>query len=265
MKVFPLVSVIIPTYNKAQYLKEAIESVLNQTYKNIELIIIDDGSTDNTAEIIKLFNDNRIVYFYQNNKGPAAARNTGIEMARGEFIAFLDSDDFWLKDKLEKQIKFLEENGKVGLLGTGFYKIDENKNVTSKKQFPTDNNLLQKILIKFNPFAQSSVVIRKEVIQKVGKYDESFLESEDYDFWLRIARHYKIANLPECLVMKRFYKENLSPAKDKKQLNFNLKAKKNAILRGQYPKWCYFYLIQLWLFAKTPFFLRRLIRKILKP
>ena len=265
MKIFPLVSVIIPTYNKALYLKEAIESVLNQTYKNLELLVIDDGSTDNTAEIIKLFNDNRLIYFYQNNKGPAAARNVGIENSKGEFIAFLDSDDLWLEEKLEKQIKFLKENNEVGMLGTGFYKIDENKNIIGKKQFPADNDRLKKILIKFNPFAQSSVILRKEVIQKVGKYDESFLESEDYDFWLRIARYYKIANLPEYLVMKRFYKENLSPVKDKKQLRFNLKAKKNAILRGQYPKWCYLYLIQLWFFAKMPFFIRRLIRIILRP
>lgn len=261
MKNQPLVSVIIPTYNKAQYLKKAVESVLNQTYKKIEVIVIDDGSTDNTAEIVKSFNDPRIIYFWKENKGPAVARNTGIKKAKGKYIVFLDSDDLWLKEKLETQIDFMEKNSEIGLLGTGCYEMTDKGKVIGKKIFPTSNEILQKDLIKYNPFIQSSIMTRKEIFDKVGLwYDEKFRESEDYDLWLRIAGNYKIANLPEALTMKRYYKEGLSPAKDKEQLYFVLKAKKAAVHRGQYPKWCYLYLLKSWIFMKIPFSLRKIIR-----
>lgn len=261
MKNQPLVSIIIPTYNKEEYIKKALESVLNQTYKEIEVIVIDDGSIDNTQEIVKSFNNTRIIYIWQENKGAAAARNTGIKKAQGKYIAFLDSDDLWLKEKLEKQVRFLEENPEMGLLGTGCYQINYKREIMGKKIFPTKNKVLQGILIKYNPFIQSSVMVRKEVFDKIDSYDESFSQSEDYELWLRIAKYYKIANLPELLVMKRYYPESLSPSKDREQLFFVLKAKKKAILGGQYPKWCYIYLLRAYLFLKMPFFLRKFIRK----
>jgi len=260
MKNQPLVSVIIPTYNKSQYLREAIKSVLNQTYKNIEVIVVDDGSTDNTKEIVESFNDSRIIYIFQENKGPAIARNTGIKKAQGEYIAFLDSDDLWLKEKLEKQVDFMEKNSEIGLLGTGCYEVTDKGKIIGKKIFPIKNKILQKDLIKYNSFIQSSVMIRKEVFDKVGLYDKSFRESEDYELWLRIAGNYKVRNLAEALTIKRYYREGLSPAKDKKQLYFVLEAKKAAICRGQYPKWCYFYLLKSWIFMKIPFSIRKVIR-----
>lgn len=263
MKNNPLVSVVIPTYNKAQYLKKAIESVLNQTYKAIEMIIIDDGSTDNTQQVVKSFNDPKIIYIWQKNKGPAAAKNTGIKKAQGKYIAFLDSDDLWLEEKLEKQLEFMEKNPEMSLLGTGCYEIDSQGKILGKKIFPKKNENLQKILIRYNPFIQSSVLVKKEVFDKIKGYDENFSESEDYEFWLRVARYYKIANLPELLVMKRYHSENLSPEKDKKQLFYVLRAKRRAIQTGQYPKWCYIYLLKSYLFFKMPFFLRKFIRKYL--
>jgi len=260
MNTNPLISVIIPTYNKAQYLGEAIKSVLNQTYKNIEIIIIDDGSTDKTREVVKSFDDEGIIYFSQENKGPASARNTGIKKAKGKYIAFLDSDDLWLKEKLKRQIDFMEKNSEIGLMGTACYEITDKGRIIGKKIFPVKNEILQKDLIKYNPFIQSSVMTKREVFDKVGLYDENFRESEDYDLWLRIASQYKIANLSEPLVMKRYYRRGLSPAKDKEQLYFALEAKKAAVHRGQYSKWCYFYLLKSWIFMKIPFSLRRIIR-----
>ncbi|OQX17957.1 MAG: hypothetical protein BWK75_07040 [Candidatus Altiarchaeales archaeon A3] len=260
MKNNPVVSVVIPTYNKVRYLKEAIESVLNQTYLNRDVIVVDDGSTDNTAEIVKSFNDPRIIYSWHENKGAAAARNTGIKNAHGKYVAFIDSDDLWLKEKLEKQVDFMEKNPDIGLLGTGSYEITDEGKIWSKKIFPTDNKILQKDLIKYNPFIQTSIMAKREVFDKAGLYDKTFQESEDYELWLRIAKYYKIANLPEPLVMKRYYGDCLSPAKDKKQLYFVLKAKKIAVDRGQYPKWCYIYLIRSWIFIKIPFSWRKIIR-----
>jgi len=256
----PKISVIIPTYNKAQYLKEAIESVLNQAYKEIEVIVIDDGSTDDTGEVIKSFDDTRIIYFFQKNKGPAAARNSGLKKAKGRYVAFLDSDDLWLSGKLKRQMDFIEKNPEIELLGTGCYEITDKGKIIGKKIFPIKNKILQKDLIKYNPFIQSSIIIRREVFGKVGLYNQKFRESEDYDLWLRIAENHKIANLVEPLVMKRYYKEGLSPAKDKEQLYFVLEAKKAAIHRGQYSKWCYLYLLKSWIFMKMPFFLRKIIR-----
>jgi len=265
-----LVSVVIPTYNKAQYLKEAIESVLNQTYKNIEIIVIDDGSTDESREVVNSFTPsilntkyrilNPIIYFWQENKGAAMARNTGIKKAKGKYIAFLDSDDLWLREKLEKQVSFMEENPETGLLGTGCYEITNKGKIIGQKIFPIKNKDLQKDLIKYNPFIQSSVVVKREVFSKVGLYNKGFRESEDYELWLRIGQNYKIGNLPEPLVRKRYYKKGLSPTKDKKQLYFVLRAKKAAIRRGQYPKRYYLYVLKSWIFMKIPFFLRRIIR-----
>jgi len=255
------ISIIIPTYNQAEYLQEAVDSVLNQTYKNIEIIIIDDGSTDNTLKVVNSFNDNKIIFIQQRNKGASSARNTGIKEANGEYIAFLDSDDLWLKDKLRKQIDFMRENQKVGLLGTGCFQVIDTNKMIYKKIFPHKNEILQKDLIKYNPFIQSSVMVRKNVFNDIGLYDEKFKESEDYDLWLRIAQKYKIANLKQALVTKKYSKAGLSKNKDSKQLYFALKARKNAISRKQYPKSYYIYILKSWIFMKMPFFIRRIVRK----
>ena len=256
----PKVSIIIPTYNQSQYLEEAMESVLNQTYQNIEIIIVDDGSTDNTSEVVKSF-DNKIIYIPQKNKGASSARNAGIKKAQGQYVAFLDSDDMWIKNKLEKQIKFIQNNPEIGLLGTGCYQMVDINKMIYKKIFPAKNEILQKDLIKYNPFIQSSVIIRKDIFNDIGLYDEKFKESEDYDLWLRIAQKYKVANIQEALVTKKYYEKGLSKDKDNKQLYFVLKAKKNAIKRGQYSKLYYFYILKSWIFMKMPFFMRKFIRK----
>ena len=256
----PKVSIIIPTYNQSQYLEEAMESVLNQTYQNIEIIIVDDGSTDNTSEVVKSF-DNKIIYIPQKNKGASSARNAGIKKAQGQYVAFLDSDDMWIKNKLEKQIKFIQNNPEIGLLGTGCYQMVDINKMIYKKIFPAKNETLQKDLIKYNPFIQSSVIIKKDVFNHIDLYDEKFKESEDYDLWLRIAQKYKVANLEQALVTKRYYEKGLSKDKDNKQLYFALKAKKNAIKRGQYSKTYYLCILKSWIFMKMPFFTRKIIRK----
>jgi len=259
----PKISIIIPTYNQAESLQETIESVLNQTYKNIEIIIVDDGSTDNTLEIISSFDNDKIICIQQENKGAGNARNRGIKKANGKYIAFLDSDDLWLKNKLRKQIDFMKQNPEIGLLGTGCYQMIDINKIIHKKIFPFENKILQKDLIKYNPFIQSSVMIRKDIFNSVDLYDEKFKESEDYDLWLRIAQKHKVANLQEALVVKKYNEKGLSKEKDNKQLYFNLEAKRNAINRGQYPKICYLYILKLWFFMKMPFFIRKFIRKYL--
>jgi glycosyltransferase involved in cell wall biosynthesis len=204
-----LVSVVIPTYNTSNFLIKAIQSVINQTYKNWELIIVDDGSTDQTRQIVEEFQkkDSRIKYFFQNNKGQGAARNLGIKNASGNYIAFLDSDDEFFENKLERVISYFEKDKNIGfiytdaiIIGDYLYKKRRSEIVT-----PYSGKIYTKLL--FNNFiTTSTVVVKREVLQNCGLFDESnFLRNfEDYDLWLRIAKKYKIEYIPEVLVKYYF-------------------------------------------------------------
>ncbi len=196
----PEISVIIPTYNRADFLSKAIKSVLNQKFQNLELIIVDDGSTDNTKEIVNEFQkkDKRVKYIWQKNSGgPAEPKNTGIKNSESDFLAFLDSDDEWLdKDKLKKQKDFLEKNSDYGLVGTNALVMDEKEKIVGKLIHSGKDELIRrKILIK-NQFIHSSVMFRKEITERVGLYKKEKKYVEDYDLWLRIGQYYKFANLP---------------------------------------------------------------------
>jgi glycosyltransferase involved in cell wall biosynthesis len=234
------VSIIIPTYNSAKYLPEAIESVLNQTYKDYEIIIVDDGSTDNTKQVLDEYllskgfeieenNDNHcyytltagpytlIKYFYQENKGPGAARNKGIEEAKGEYIAFLDSDDLWLPEKLEKQMKLFEEED------FALVYCDMSHSVQGEiiyKSYLKERNYhfagsgdVYKGLLRENFIFTPAVVVKKEVFDTVGLFDESLKICEDYEMWLRIAKEYRIGFIDEPLVIRRRYRTNITENK----------------------------------------------------
>jgi glycosyltransferase involved in cell wall biosynthesis len=204
-----LVSVVIPTYNTSNFLIKAIQSVINQTYKNWELIIVDDGSTDQTRQIVEEFQkkDSRIKYFFQNNKGQGAARNLGIKNASGNYIAFLDSDDEFFENKLERVISYFKKDKNIGfiytdaiIIGDYLYKKRRSEIVT-----PYSGKIYTKLL--FNNFiTTSTVVVKREVLQNCGSFDESDLlrNFEDYDLWLRIAKKYKIEYIPEVLVKYYF-------------------------------------------------------------
>jgi glycosyltransferase involved in cell wall biosynthesis len=204
-----LVSVVIPTYNTSNFLIKAIQSVINQTYKNWELIIVDDGSTDQTRQIVEEFQkkDSRIKYFFQNNKGQGAARNLGIKNASGNYIAFLDSDDEFFENKLERVISHFEKDKNIGfiytdaiIIGDYLYKKRRSEIVT-----PYSGGIYIKLL--FNNFiTTSTVIVKREVLQNCGLFDESDLlrNFEDYDLWLRIAKKYKIEYIPEVLTKYYF-------------------------------------------------------------
>lgn len=192
-----LISIQICTYNRASLIKEAIQSVLDQTYQDFEIIIIDDASTDNTREIVETFQDRRIKYFRNEiNLGVTKSRNLAIKKSLGKYIAILDSDDFWNdKKKLEKQIDFLKNNPFVAVLGTQALKITIKGEIVGKlKKETRDINIRQKIL-QTNQFVNSSVLILKEAIETFDGYDENLLVAEDYDMFLKIGQKYKLANL----------------------------------------------------------------------
>jgi len=195
-----LVSVIIPTHNRTDMLKRAVKSVLNQTFKNFELIIVDDASEETTKKVVKKFKDKRIRYIYKIREphNSSSTRNEGIKVARGEFIAFLDDDDEWLPKKLEKQIEFFKKNPEVVLVHTEKYTVKDNKLIAKKSA-----NLSGRVNLK--DFASSGVtpstaMIKKRCIKECGLFDENLDCAGDREFWIRISKCGKIGVCPEYLV-----------------------------------------------------------------
>jgi glycosyltransferase involved in cell wall biosynthesis len=181
------VSVIIPAYNQGVYLGKAVQSVLDQTYPDFDIVIVDDGSTDDTADIARGFKDQRIRYIYQENRGLSAARNTGIQNSDGELLTFLDSDDLFFPDKLEVLVAELNHHPEVGFVAGQAVLIDENGNPLGEV-FNTPLPEDPARLLLWNPLHVCSVMVRRLWIDRVGLFDERFRAYEDWDMWLRLAR-----------------------------------------------------------------------------
>jgi len=208
----PKVSVIIPTYNRASLLKQAIQSVLNQTYQNFEIIVIDDASTDNTKKTIQSFDSKKITYIcHEKNKGGSAARNTGIKLAKGEYMAFLDSDDEWLPKKLFKQLElFAKSSQGVGVVYTGFTKIDNIKNI-SKSVMPKKHGRIYHLLLLKNYVGTTSTpLLKRECIEKVGLFDENLPSAQDWDMWIRISKYFNFKYIPKPLVKYNIHQLTIS-------------------------------------------------------
>jgi glycosyltransferase involved in cell wall biosynthesis len=213
----PTVSVVIPTYNRGHLIGRSIKSVLNQTYQDFEIIVIDDASTDNTEELIFSLGNGRIRYVrHEKNKGCAAARNTGIKVARGEFIAFQDSDDEWLPEKLEKQMKVFETAPKnVGVVYTGFYRITGNEKTyvpyswVSKK----DGDIHQELLTG-NFVGSPTIIARAGYLKKIGLVDEKIPHFEDWDLVLRLSKNYGFKCVDEPLLISYFTTQSMSANQD---------------------------------------------------
>ena len=197
------VSVIIPTNNRAEFLRSAIESAVNQTFKDIEIIVADDKSKDHTLEVVKSFNDRRVKYILNNgNEGPSAARNTAILASAGEYLAFLDDDDEWLPDKLQKQVKLLDHS-KPNICGVYSNRLFIEK-TTGK--IISDNpgterlkgNLLNQLVIK-SPIHTSTAVIRKRCLYEIGLFEETISYMEDWDLWVRLSMHWDFEYISEPL------------------------------------------------------------------
>lgn len=208
-----LISVIMPVYNAELFLGEAIKSILNQTYKNFEFIIIDDGSTDKSYEIIRSYNDKRIIPYKQDNRGVAVTLNKGISLSSGDIIARQDADDISLHNRFEKQINYLQEHPDIYLLGTCAELVNEQDNKIRDLIFPCQNNDLQNIIKQKNPFIHGSIFIKRQALKEVGIYREQFLLAQSYDLWLRISEKFKIANLPEQLYHYRLWDKCVSNEK----------------------------------------------------
>ena len=195
------ISVIIPTYNRKKTLARAIQSVINQSLSPFEILIIDDGSNDGTEEWVKE-NFQNIKYIYQNNHGVSSARNIGIENAYGDWIAFLDSDDEWLPNKLDKQVKAIDSNPKMKFFHTNEIWIRNGVRVNQMKKHKKYGGYIFEKCLDICRISPSSVLIKKEVFDNIGNFDESLRVCEDYDLWLRITSKYSVVFLDIPLIYK---------------------------------------------------------------
>ena len=205
-----MISVIIPAYNQGKYLDQAIQSVLDQTYPDFEIIVVDDGSTDATPDIVRSYLDSRVQYIYQENQGLSAARNTGIRCSKGSFLSFLDSDDLFMPNKLALLVDVLNQQPEVGLVAGQSIPIDENGNPAGEifnKALPDKGHLL----LLGNPLHVGSVLLRRSMQEKVGYFDETLRSYEDWDMWLRLARiGCQMAWVPKPVSMYRFHTSQMT-------------------------------------------------------
>ena len=209
----PKISTIIPTYNGVKYIRQAIESVLDQTYRDFEIVVVDDGSTDNTKEAVESFG-NQVRYFYQENRGPGSARNFGIKNAKGDYIALLDHDDLWLSNRLEKEVELLDQQPEIGLVYADAHQFSADLEVekTCFQQVTPHSGFVFEKLWARNFIPNLTVLVRKECYERLGVFDVTgrMIMTDDYHMWLRIAAHYPIAYIEEPLAKYRIHKSNFS-------------------------------------------------------
>lgn len=209
----PLVTVLMSVYNGESHLRESINCIINQSFTDFEFVIINDGSTDRTSEIIRSYNDKRIIIHEQNNLGLTKSLNIGVSLALGKYIARHDVGDISKPERLKKQVSFLEQNPSVALLSTGAEFIDSHGNFIWDCLPPEDNETLQKQLIKICQFAHPTVMFRRSIMDSVGLYREYFKYAQDYDLWLRIAEKGELASIHEPLVCCRDGEGGISESK----------------------------------------------------
>jgi glycosyltransferase involved in cell wall biosynthesis len=204
-----LVSVIIPTYNRALIIKDAIQSVINQTYTDYEIIVVDDGSTDNTSNVINDIRNHsgKVRYIHQENKGRSAARNSGIRAARGNYVAFLDSDDIFLPEKLSVQVMTLENNLDFGMAYSPALIMDKygnmSEDINQRKEKLAGWIYPELLFIKKNIITIPSVIVRKQILNEIGGFDETMHICEDLDLWRRIARYHQVFQMKEPVAIIR--------------------------------------------------------------
>lgn len=205
------VSVVIASYNMGKYLPTAVQSVLNQTYPNLEINVVDDGSTDNTQEVMRQFSENpRVRYYRQMNGGQAKAKNKGVTEAKGNFIAFLDADDLWTPEKLEKQLPLFDASKRIGVVYTSFQCVDEKGTPLPTPKRPHYTGRISSRLLIENFVTGMSSIVKKECFDAVGLFDESLPMGIDYDLWLRISTKYEFEFLDEATYLYRQWPGQMS-------------------------------------------------------
>ncbi len=223
----PLVSVIIPAYNCENFILESVNSILNQTYKNLEIIILDDSSTDSTYKILTTIVDNRIKLIRnEKNLYIAENRNKGLKLATGKYIVWQDADDISKPNRIAKLVNFMQSHMEVGICGSYLQSFDEN-GLKDVRKYETTDTLLRKSIFKYSPVAQPTAIIRKSILDKVGYFNPSFPPAEDLDMSFRIGNISQFANIPEVLLLYREHQSSNTSTRMKKQLEATLEIRKS--------------------------------------
>jgi len=234
----PAVSVLMAVFDGAAWIGAAVESVLGQTLGDLEVIVIDDGSTDATADVLASIRDPRLRIERRARAGLTRSLNRALELARAPLLARLDADDLALPERLARQRQFLEAHPEVGLLGTGAREVDPAGREVRIVQPPVDDGAIRRQLIRANPFVHSSVIMRRAVLGRVGPYDPSFPVAQDYELWMRLAGVTRLANLPEPLVIRRLTPGRVTSVRDADRLHAEARVRWRAVRSGVYPWWC---------------------------
>jgi hypothetical protein len=231
----PTISVLMPVRNGERFLAEAVESVLSQTFRDLELLVIDDGSTDSTPQILERLGieDPRLV-IHRREPGPNLPEvlNFGAELARAPLLARLDADDVALPDRFQLQVAFLAAHPEVALVGGQVPLIDESGREIGRAEYPLTNEELQEALCHRNPFVHSAMVMRREAFEEVGGYRPNFVHAEDLDLWLRLADVHRIANLPADVVQYRIHGSQQTLQKQDEQALYSTAARASARARA---------------------------------
>lgn len=244
-----------------RWLREALDSVLAQTLGDFELLVIDDGSTDGTAAILAGYRDARLAVIRQPQAGLTVSLNRGIRRTQAPLLARLDADDVALPGRFTRQVAFLDAHPDVGLLGTGCHDVDPGGRALRTYRPPEGDSEIRRALIRRNPFVHSSVMLRRDALERAGFYDETLPVAQDYDLWVRLSRVTRLANLPEPLVLRRLTPGMVSRARDTERLRAELRIKREALRSGAYPAWCAIYLVKPMLALALPAGLRGLLRR----
>lgn len=233
----PKISVLMSVYNGEKYLCEAIESILNQTFKDFEFLIINDGSTDKTGKILESYEDSRIrIINNKENIGLTKSLNKGLKLAKGKYIARMDADDISLPKRFEKQVKFMDKNSEIAVCGTWLKLIGNN--IGDIWKVPSDSETLRSLMLFYPALYHPTTFIRKALLEKYNlRYDESFICSQDYDLWARMAEKLKISNLKEVLLFHRAHPDKAGVIRGKIQVENANKVRLYLIHKlGIYPK-----------------------------
>lgn len=234
----PKVSVIMAVYNGARYLREAVESILNQTFTDFEFIIVDDGSTDETQTILNSYHDPRIVRLRNVIRcGASSARNRALTMVRGIYVAVQDADDVSYSIRLEREVNFLDRHPEIGLLGSAYDMVDKEGKVVGRISPPTDNTTLQRTLVRHNCFGHGSIMVRCGLIKQIGGYWEELPVVHDYELYLRASEQTSLANLIEPLYAWRLHESSLTHSFVGKQRELDMmKSLKRMLARRATPR-----------------------------
>jgi len=256
------VSVLISVRNGAPWVREAVESVLAQTAPDLELIVIDDGSTDATPDLLGALRDPRLRVERHPPAGLTLALNRALALARAPLLARLDADDLAVPDRVARQRTFLDSHPEVGLLGTGAREVDPSGREMGIVSPPVEDAAIRRALIRENPFVHSSVMMRRSALLRVGGgYDETLPVAQDYDLWMRMSRITRLANLSAPLVVRRLVAGRVSAERDAERLATEVRVRWRAVRSGTYPWWCAVFLLKPLAALVLPRPLRGLLRR----